>query len=293
MRAIRISVGFVVVLGVIVAGLPTSIAGAHSAYGGREFYVALGDSLAAGFQPGRGATEKGYVDRLWKAYAERIDGLALRNFRCSGETSASMITGEASPCSSGGDSQLDAAVAFIENHPGTIAFITVNIGMNDLFERCLGETGQFPRSCVRRALPEVQGRLSDIFDALASAAGSDVPILSMTNYDPLLGLWGVVPGGRVLARVSLRSIVAANEAFATTYEEAGVAVADVGGIFEIEHWSTVVVSGRGRVPLNVALTCRWTWFCSRRFFGDPHPDRTGYRRIAHAFSRELEDLVPA
>ena len=80
MRVMRMIVGFVVVLGVIVAGVPASIAGAAGTdRGGRDFYVALGVSLAAGYQPGRGETAKGYVDDLWREYAEQIDGLGLRN----------------------------------------------------------------------------------------------------------------------------------------------------------------------------------------------------------------------
>jgi len=283
------------VLGVIVAGMPASVAGGSTtARGGRDFYVALGDSLAAGYQPGRGETTKGYVDDLWREYAKQIDGLGLRNLGCPGETSASMITGDASPCYAAGPSQLDAAVAFIENHPGKVAFITVDIGPNDVFERCLDDMGFLPRSCVRRVLPDLQTRLSEIFGALTAAAGSAVPIVSMTYHDPLLGLWGLVPGGRVAARVSLRSMVAANEAFSATYEDSGVAVADVATTFKIEDWSdTVVVAGRGPIPVNVALTCRWTWFCSPKFFGDPHPNKTGYARIAHTFSRELQGPLPA
>jgi lysophospholipase L1-like esterase len=292
MRITRMVVGFVVVLGVI-AGVPATVAGAE-ARGGRDFYVALGDSLAASYQPGRGETTKGYVDDLWREFAKQIDGLGLRNLGCPGETSASLITGDASPCYSPGGSQLDTAVAFIENHPGQIAFITVDIGTNDIFEGCLDDTGFLPRPCVRHVLPDVRSRLSDIFDDLGAAAGPGVPIVSMTYHDPLLGLWGSVPGGRVAARVSLRSMVAANEAFATTYADSGVATADVATTFRIEDWSdTVVVAGRGRIPLNVALTCRWTWFCSPKFFGDPHPNQTGYARIAHTFSRELRTLLPA
>ena len=295
MRVTRMFMGFIVVVGVIVAGMPASVAGGNAtARGGRDFYVALGDSLAAGYQPGRGETTKGYVDDLWREYAEQIEGLGLRNLGCPGETSASMITGDRSPCYSTGSSQLDAAVAFIENHPGQIAFITMDIGTNDIFERCLDDMGFLPRSCVRHVLPDVKARLSDIFDALSAAAGSGVPIVSMTYHDPLLGLWGLVPGGRVAARVSLRSMVAANEAFEATYEDSGVAVADVAKTFRIENWSdTVVVAGRGPIPVNVALTCRWTWFCSRKFFGDPHPNQTGYARIAHTFSRELQGLLTA
>jgi hypothetical protein len=41
-----------------------------------------------------------------------------------------------------------------------------------------------------------------------------------------------------------------------------------------------VEPGIGRIPVNVALTWRWTWFCSSRFFSGPRANRLGYRRIA-------------
>lgn len=292
MRVVRLFVGFLVVLGVVAAGVPWSFAGSPYTVDG-DVYLALGDSLAAGHQPGRGDTAMGYVNDLWRIFAQEIEGLGLRNVGCSGETSRSMITGEGSPCRYAAGSQLNTALAFIARHPGHIAFITVDIGTNDIFERCLAGTGLLERSCVVRVLPRVQRRLLRIFDALSMAAGSDVPIVSMTYFDPLLGLWGMVPGGRALARASLRSFKTVNRGFTTAYGNAGVAVADVARTFQIDNFSdTVVVRDRGPIPLNVALTCRWTWFCSEKFFGDPHPNRVGYRKIAHTFSRKLRRLLP-
>jgi hypothetical protein len=84
-----------------------------------------------------------------------------------------------------------------------------------------------------------------------------------------------------------------DEGLATAYTDAGAAVADVATTFRVDDFDhKVLVPGRGWVPVNVALTCRWTWFCSAKFFGDPHPKRTGYRRIAHTFQRELQPLLP-
>jgi len=297
MRARRVFAGFLVVLGMVAVGVPQSFAGSpassgtRAARGGGDVYLALGGSLAAGFQPERGDTSKGYVDDLWETFASQYPGLGLRNVGCDGETSRSMISGNRSQCQYPAGSQLDAAVAFLEGHPGQVAFITIDIGTNDFFERCLSDTWLMERSCVVGLLPHVQARLARIFDALGTAAGPGVPIVSMTYFDPLLGLWGLIPGGRFLARASLRSFVAMNEGFSTAYSDAGVAVADVARTFQIDNFSdTVVVAGRGELPLNVALTCRWTWFCR---VGDPHPDETGYRRIAHTFSRTLQALLPA
>jgi len=141
-------------------------------------------------------------------------------------------------------------------------------------------------------LPPPGKNVSRIFRALDSAMGSTVPIASMTYFDPLLGLW-LVPGGKPLARISVRAMKAANRGFKSTYADAGVLTADAAKTFQIGNFDhSVNVPRLGRVPVNVANTCRWTWFCSARFFPDPHPKRSGYRRIAHTFNRQLVHHVP-
>jgi hypothetical protein len=90
-------------------------------------YLALGTSLAVGFQPHRGPTANGYVDNVWRTYHETIPGLGLENVGCPGETTRSMLTGRGSLCGYPEGSQLDAAVAFLDAHPGEIAFVTVEV----------------------------------------------------------------------------------------------------------------------------------------------------------------------
>jgi lysophospholipase L1-like esterase len=279
----------------ILSTLQVGITAARGGGGGSTYYLALGDSLSVGFQPGRGKTEKGYVDVLRRRIEKhRIPDLALRNVGCVGETSRSLITGKGSLCDHAAGSQLDAAVAFLEAHAGQVAFITVDVGANDLIERCLDfGSGRIDKPCTVDLMPRLAARLTRIVDALRTAAGPGVPIVGMTYYDPFLGLWGLVPGGRALAHAAQRAWAVFGEGVATAYEDAGATVADVARTFHIDDFDdTVLVPGRGRIPLNAALACRWTWFCSARFFGDPHANRTGYRRIAHTFERELEALLP-
>ena len=270
------------------AGPVANAGGADSVY-----YLALGDSLSVGFHPGRGETERGYVDVLARRIRKStIPDLALRSMGCAGETARSMITGERSPCTYAAGSQLQAAVNFLTTHPGDVAFVTIDIGANDLLNRCLERSGLIEKSCSTDLAPRLEHRVTQIVDALSSAAGPDVPIMGMNYYNPFLGLWGMVPGGRFLAHADQRAWAVFNEALATAYAVAGATVVDVATRFHIDDFATtVVVPGRGRIPLNVALACRWTWFCSERFFGDPHADRTGYRRIASVFERELEPIL--
>jgi lysophospholipase L1-like esterase len=283
----------VVVATLIVSMFQGGISAAGARRGTATTYLALGTSLAVGFQPGRGETAKGYVDDLWRTYSEQIPGLTLRNFGCVGETSRSMIDGGHSACHYAAGSQLGAAVAFLEAHPGEVAFITIDVGANDLVGRCLDfSTGVLDAACATDMLPRLQARLTHIVDAL-TAAGPGVPIVAMTYYDPLLGFWGLVPGGRHLARADQRVWATFNTGMATAYVNAGTTVADVAATFQIDDFTdTVDVPGRGPVPVNVALTCRWTWFCSPRSFGDPHANALGYRMIARTFEGELQGLLP-
>lgn len=269
------------------------VAHASEGAGGPTWYLALGDSLSVGYQPGRGRTAHGYDDVLLRRFRkDLIPDLRLRNVGCPGETTRALISGERSPCSYPAGSQLDAAVGFLTAHPGQVAFITIDVGANDLVNRCLERSGLIPKSCATGLAPGLGSRVTQIVDALSSAASPGVPIVGMTYHNPFLGLWGLVPGGRALARADQRAWAVFNEALATAYGDAGATVADVARKFRIADFEhTVVVPGRGRIPVNVALACRWTWFCTPRFFGDPHPNRKGYRRIAHTFERELRPLL--
>jgi lysophospholipase L1-like esterase len=296
MRVARLFVGFLVVLGVLGIDVPSSFAASpnpgSAGTAPAVFYLALGDSLAVGFQPGKGKTT-GYVGRVWRRFEQQIPGLTLRNVGCPGETSRSLITGDRSPCRYAAGSQLDAAVSFLEAHPGQAAFITIDVGANDLVSRCLdGNTGLIDRACAVDLRPRLTSRLTHILDALGTAAPG-TPIVGMTYHDPFLGLWGLVPGGRKLARADQRAWTVFDAGLASAYAGSGAAVADVAATFRIDDFTdTVFVPGRGQIPVNVALACRWTWFCSRRFFGDPHPNWRGYERIAQTFNRELQGVVP-
>jgi lysophospholipase L1-like esterase len=273
------------VTAVVVAMLPGT---ADARSGDRTYAVALGDSLSVGYQPNRnGPTTQGYASELARLVSDRvIPGLTLKNFGCAGETAASMITGERSPCRYAAGSQLAAAEAFLASHRGDVAYVTFDIGTNDLFERCLDPTSlTFDTGCVRHALPHVQRRIARIASRLHTAAGGDVPIAAMTDHDPLLGLWAV-DGGRARARMSLRSFRALNAGFAETYRRNGVVTARVDRTFHITRWKEV-----HGAPANVAIACRWTWFCSRRFFSDPHPNDAGYERIARTFASVLLDRL--
>jgi len=114
----------------------------------RQFYLALGDSIAYGYQASKhraglppSAFNTGYVDVFAEHLRQIQPAIAVVNYSCPGETTKSFIKG---PClwSTFGEqlhdpflgSQLDAAVEFLSAHPGAVSPITLTLWGNDLRE---------------------------------------------------------------------------------------------------------------------------------------------------------------
>src|SRR5262245_10779084 len=95
-----------------------------------QYYLALGDSLAQGFQPIGGPPDgvladpgykQGYANELFKMVRGATPGgLRLVDLGCKGESTASMLNGGRCPYPDPSKSQLDAAVAFLDAHPGDV-----------------------------------------------------------------------------------------------------------------------------------------------------------------------------
>src|SRR5262247_952289 len=104
------------ILCVIVAALvgTTVAVTPASANNSTQYYLALGDSLAFGFQP-NGDFTHGYVQQL----SAQLPGLVLVNLGCPGETSTTFVTGGRCPYPNGA-SQLATAIAFLRAHPGKV-----------------------------------------------------------------------------------------------------------------------------------------------------------------------------
>jgi lysophospholipase L1-like esterase len=252
------------------------------------FYVSLGDSAAAGYQP-NGTSSHGYADQLHQRIKATMPELQLLKLGCPGETAESLISGNGSPCDYPSGSQLNEAISFLQTHPGQIAFITINIGVNDVLERCLKGPGVINLLCVRHKMPGLQADLASILEALRDAAPG-VPIAGMSYWDPFLGFWTFDALGKVLAVVDNRSMQELNAGLADTYQDEDALFADVAApeYFNIGDFTHLVSTRWGRVPVNVANACRWTWFCpGTAFQGDPHPKDIGYGIIADAFQAVL------
>jgi lysophospholipase L1-like esterase len=275
----------------LAAALTTVLVGAVPARAASTatYYVSLGDSAAAGFQP-TGQLARGYADQLYHRIHSSFQELSLVKLGCPGETTESLISGIDSPCTYPSGSQLNEATSFLLAHPGQVAFITINVGVNDVLGSCFDdETGVLHLACVHSVMPGVQANLASIIEALQAAAPG-VTIAGMSYWDPFLGYWIVGPDGQVLAHTDEQGIEAMNGGLVATYRDEGALVADVAGpaFFNIADFTDMVETKWGTVPVNVANACTWTWFCTRGPFGlDPHPNTKGYGVIADAFEAVL------
>ena len=281
------------IIGLVAAGLITSAGPTHAA-SKATYYLALGDSVAAGQQPiggpaGAGSNpleagyNSGYPEQLLKELRTRpeLEQLRLEKLACGGETTQTMSDGIDSACSYPAGSQLDAGVAFLHEHPGQVAMITITIGANDIFS-CFGDP-----DCVLAARAQIQANLPVIVGQLREAAGPDVPIVGMNYWSPLAVDWFANPDS---AHTSAARTVGFNDFLEGLYAAGGSPVADVESAFAVTDFTTIVdLAGAGPVPLSVYSVCTFTWICTGPPLGpDIHPNTAGHAVIAAAF----EDALP-
>jgi lysophospholipase L1-like esterase len=253
-----------------------------------RYYLALGDSLATGFGAPAG---EGYVNDLARHYQGAIPGLEVVDLGCPGETTVSFIDGGKCPYPQG--SQLAAATAFLEEHPGQVALVTLDIGGDDV-TGCASEmaVGVFS-ACVAKAVAQVNTDVATIGAALRSAAGGSLPIAGMTYFDPFVVAWLNGPAGEQEAVASVQALKELNTTLTGAYGRFGAVVADVAGAFSSTDLRDLVSSPYGTVPKAVAVACAWLTVVCRA--GGPvtvsvHPNATGYAQIAAAFESALGPL---
>jgi lysophospholipase L1-like esterase len=264
----------------VVAGGP-----AGAASGGRaaatEYYVALGDSLAAGVGADPG---KGYVDDVYAKEKKKLHGLVLENLSCSGATTTSMIDGPG--CSYTTGSQLGDAEAFLEAHAGQVAFVSIDIGANDVVGCTDTSTLTIDQDCVNQGMETIGNNLPVILSGLRSAGGS-TPIVGMSYYDPFLAAWILgSAAGKSLAEQSVTLLANLNSLLESDYATADTAA--VADAFDSSDFSPGGHYEGTAVPVNVGRICHWTLMCSEE---NIHADDLGHAHIATAFEGVLGPVV--
>jgi lysophospholipase L1-like esterase len=255
---------------------------------GARYYVSVGDSYAAGYQPAHGGQSAG-TSRNGFAYqvTRGLRGVTLVNFGCSGETTAQALTSHGClPAALGPgaqdypqQSQVAAAAGFLAQHAGHIAAVTVVLGGDDI-QACGPPTKSGWYACAVTALTRIRSNLTSIMTTLRGAAG-DAPIVGLSYPDVYLGAYlSHITADRQIAAESVgffRTTV--NPVLAGVYRQAGATFLDVTAQTGAYAPATPLVAAGayGALPPPVADVCRLTFVCSA---GDVHPTTAGYDLIA-------------
>ncbi len=242
----------------------------------QSYYLALGDSIAYGFQPAKAAAglppskfDTGYVD----VFAARLRAIAPKlqvvNYSCPGESAKTFVEGG---CAGRGavkrlhdgydGTQLDAALRFLRAHPGEVSPITLTLWGNDLFNdfspACNGDLVCI-RSHAAAGLARFTSRLASIVGRLRAAAPKAEILLT--------GAWNFDVEHLAQSDPLFRSIDATIARVAAAHR---ARVAELYSAF----------SPAGNPDRAKARICAFTFICSK---GDPHPTDAGYRTMAAAF----------
>ncbi|HWO50691.1 MAG TPA: SGNH/GDSL hydrolase family protein [Ornithinibacter sp.] len=258
----------------------SSASPAEGASGSGGLYVALGDSLAAGYQPGGAELRDTAYPALTATRLEAAGGdLTLENLGCSGETTTSLVKG--GKCDFAAGSQLEQAEKLLEESPD-VALVTIDIGGNDLL-RCVRGGAQIDTACVTAGVGTVKKNLPATLERLRAAAGPDVPVLVLGYYNPWLAAKALdqpVEGVDEAAK-AYTALSAAIESAAT---KSGTTFVGLDQAFSTNDRTPTTINGRS-VPKNAAQICTLTNICTAR---DIHLTDEGAATVARVLAKAAE-----
>lgn len=252
--------------------------------------MSIGDSYAAGYQPTAprqgSTTRNGFAYQAVDAAKAKGYDLKLTNFGCGGATTESLLSQPG--CRQDGlgpdaaqyapTTQASAAEAFLQQHRGQVALITVSIGGNDV-TAC----GAAPDAvaCVGAAVTSIKTNLATLLRGVRDAAGPSARIVGITYPDVLLGDYlSPDPAKRTRAELSVTAFKALiNPTLKAEYEKVGGRFVDItaatGAYGPLTAKTTL--DPYGSIPVPVAKVCELTFYCQ---FQDIHPRTAGYTVIS-------------
>ncbi|HUI03321.1 MAG TPA: GDSL-type esterase/lipase family protein [Acidimicrobiales bacterium] len=307
-------------LSVVAVLVEPSLAGAAPST--PKYYVSLGDSYSVGYQPAPfNSATSGYT-----GYVASKLKMTLVNFGCGGATTDSILTfngvcgvdAYGPPAATGagtvpaGDTQEQAAAAFISAHQSQIGLVTVSIGGNDVTP-CIAAAPGHPVNGQTSAVPcviagvntiktNVQTLVSDLHTALGS---STAPIVGLTYPDVLLGLWvnnngtPTYPTSAADQTLASESILAFQAFINPALDKAYTSVAHgkfvdvtkatkgytpITKLAKAPKTLTWVPKGT-KIPKGVVYVCKYTWYCS---LGNIHANTLGYTEIGKLIKKAVK-----
>ncbi|MFL6153167.1 MAG: SGNH/GDSL hydrolase family protein [Ornithinibacter sp.] len=262
------------------ASASASASPSPGAPGAGGLYVALGDSLAAGYQPGGAELRDTAYPALTAGRLGAGGGeLTLENLGCSGETTTSLVKG--GKCDFAAGSQLEQAEKLLKGGKD-VALVTIDIGGNDLL-RCVRGGAQVDTACVRSGVATVKKNLPAILKRLRTAAGPDVPVLVLGYYNPWLAAKALdqpVKGVDAAAK-AYTGLSAAIESSATS---TGTTFVGLDEAFSTNDTTPTTINGR-TVPENAAKICTLTNICTA---ADIHLTDEGAATVARVLAKAAQ-----
>ena len=227
-----------------------------SAAAGRA-YLALGDSLAAGYQPGGTELRDSAYPALAAGRLSRGGApLTVENLACSGETTGTFLAG--GKCDFAAGSQVAQAETFLREHRGEVALVSVDIGGNDLL-RCAARL-QVDAACAAAGLGTVRKNLPTVVERLRAAAGPDVPVLVLGYYNPWLAS-SYLGAGKAQLAVATKAFTDLDAQIAAGAKKGGGRFVSLDAAFALDDTTPTTFNGRS-VPTNVAQVCSLTYICT-------------------------------
>ncbi len=249
-----------------------------SAAGG--LYVALGDSLAAGYQPGGAELRDTAYPALTAGRLGSGGGeLTLENLGCSGETTTSLVKG--GKCDFAAGSQLEQAEKLLTGGKD-VALVTIDIGGNDLL-RCVRGGAQIDTACVSSGVATVKKNLPAILKRLRTAARPDVPVLVLGYYNPWLAAKALdqpVKGVDAAAK----AYTGLSDAIESAAKSTGTTFVGLDEAFSTNDTTPTTINGR-TVPENAAKICTLTNICTA---ADIHLTDEGAATVARVLAKAAQ-----
>jgi len=244
-----------------------------------QTYVAVGDSLAFGFQEAKfyslllngtydpSAFNTGFVDVIDGMVRPYWPNLQTVNFSCPGETTSTMLQGGcplhnwlfALPLHQnypGSTPQIYAAIQYLQAHPNEVAFITLTIGGNDilqLFSDCGNDM-----TCVAQGLPNASTQA-------AQRVALAVQVLKSLSPQSVI-LYTNVPDPYIFS----------NPASVATFESFNGTV----GAAAVNSGARLVDWFGAQKQLDQATFCVLTYVCQAPLY-DIHPTDIGYQFLGY------------
>jgi lysophospholipase L1-like esterase len=236
--------------------------------GPKRYYLALGDSLAFGYQPDWNFA-RGYASDFFQDLRQHGTQTYV-NLGCPGETSSTMIHGGCPyavlrkyPYLG---AQLDAAVNYLHAHSGTVSPVTFDIGANDLITRI------DPQNCSIDA---------NAFDAALASFDMNLTQVILPQLHAALLVGGKVTGDLIVNNYY--------DPFQNTCPQTVPYVQQLNQhiVNDVRGYGVVVdtFSAFGGSTTPNPNLCTYTWMCSA--FKDIHATNTGYGVIATALERAM------